>query len=71
MGTIVAFRAERGRDTQGRPHADANGRMGEIVLLPCIRRERLAAAADGLDPKGEVGRPAGQCGNAAAAIRLG
>ena len=72
MGTIVAFRAERGRNNQGRPPADATGRRGEIVLLPCIRRERLASATDGLDPRGEAGRPVGERGgSAAAAIRLG
>lgn len=71
MGTIVAFRAVRGRDNQGRLPADASGRMGEIVLLPCIRRERLATAADGLDARGEAGGALGERGSAPAAIRLG
>ncbi len=59
MGKIVAFRAERRRSKQGRPPADAAGGMGEIVLLPCVRRERLVSAADALEPKAATGGPSG------------
>jgi hypothetical protein len=59
MGNIVAFRAERRRSKQGRAPADAAGRMGEIVLLPCVRRERLVSTADALEPKAGAGGPGG------------